>query len=124
MVAVLADERVNHRLSEIGEVVGNVVGEVAVFGAAPHSLDGIEIGGIGREPFDAQPIGLLLPQKADRFAMDVETIQHDDQLPALLAMQLPQKGHDVGRYDVAGIELPIEIDPLPLGRKRYGPHRR
>jgi hypothetical protein len=38
-----------------GQIVGREVGEVAILGVAPDRLDGIEIGRVGRQPFDDDP---------------------------------------------------------------------
>lgn len=119
MVAILTDQRIAGGFAELIEIGRSVIGQVAVLGAAPHGLHRVEIRRVGRKPLDRQPISALLLEESRRFAMNIEAIQNDDQLAANLPMQMPQEGHDIGGYDVAGIELPVGIDALPLGGKRY-----
>ena len=127
MVAVLANQGIDDGFTKFIESVRYVVGQIAILGATPHGFYRIEIGRVGREPLDRQPTSALLLQKSRRFAMNIEAIQHDDQLSANLPMQMPQKGDDIGGHDIAGVELPVGIDPPPLGTceelsERFGLH--
>jgi len=40
---------------ELGDVIGNVVGKIAVLGLAPNILDGIEFRSIRWQPRDFEP---------------------------------------------------------------------
>ena len=123
-VAVLTDQRVDDGVFQFIEVTGHVVGQVAVLGAAPHGFDGIEIWRVSGQPLDREPASGLLLQDSHRLAMDVEAVQNDDQLPTDLPMQSAQKGDHIIRHDVAVVELPVDVDPLPLWGERDRADRR
>src|SRR6187200_3073943 len=51
--------------------------------------------------------------------MNVEPIQHHDQLPALQAMQRAEEGDNIGGHDVVFVKLPIGADAVALRRQRH-----
>ena len=96
-------------------MVGCVVRQITILGAAPHRLDRIEIRSISRQPLDGQPTRTLFSQQANRLAMHVETIQDDDQVFPQHAMKPTQELDDIGGHDVVVVEPPIGMDTSALG---------
>ena len=98
---------VNDGVVEVIDVVGDEVGQSRVLGVAPEGFDRIEVGRVGREPFDVEPSCSPLVQSAHGRAMDVEPIQDHDQRPPMQTMQLSQVPHHV-----AGSHVPILHDEV------------
>lgn len=124
MVTVLADERIGGGSSEIIQIGWSIIGQIGVLGAAPHGLNGIQIGRICGKPFDCRPNCALLLQESCRFARHVEAIENNERLPAEMAMQVTQKSHDIGCHDVVfirflcGESVTYFARPMPAVRRR------
>ena len=64
---------------ELGDVIRDVVGQVAVLGLTPNILDGIEVGGVTRKPCHGQPRAARPLQAADGRAMGSQTVADQQQ---------------------------------------------
>ena len=92
---------------ELIDVVGDEVGQSRVLGVAPEGFDRIEVGRVGREPFDVEPSRSPLVQSAHGRAMDVEPIQDDDQGAPMNSVQPTQVADHV-----AGPHVPVLHDEV------------
>ena len=61
---------------QLPDVVGNEVGQVAVLGLVPYVLDGIEVGGVGRQPLHLEPVAARLFQATYGRTMDRPAVTH------------------------------------------------
>ncbi len=77
------------------DVLGDEVGQVGVLGAVPDLLDGIELGGVGGQPFEGKGAAVALGQPAGGRAMDVASIPHDDEVPAQASPNRVQEVNDL-----------------------------
>ena len=100
---------------EAVEVGGNEVGEFRVFGVAPKRLDRIEIGCVGRQPYDVELPRAALVQLTDGQAMDVQAIHHDDERSPVLATKSAKIADDVRRPDVPLLDREV-LSNLPAAR--------
>lgn len=101
-----------HLVLDLGDVVGSDVRKAAVFERGPDLLDGVEFGGIGREPFDV-PAGRR-GQGVGHAAVPVGAaeIPQEEQGPSLMAGEVAEEAEDVGPADIPlGMEGQVEGDP-------------
>lgn len=62
---------------QLSDLVGDEVGQVAVLGLVPHVLDGIEFGGVGRQPLHLEPIAARLLQATYGRTVDRPAVTHE-----------------------------------------------
>ena len=105
------------RVVELVDVVGNEVGQSRVLGVAPEGFDRIEIGRVGRKPFDVEPTRSALVQSANGRTVDVEPIQDHDQRPPMKTMQLSQVAHHVAGPHVPVLHDEVRSNPSPSRRE-------
>jgi hypothetical protein len=121
-IGALFTERLSCSCSQVFGIVGNEVGQVAPFGMVPELFDRIEFWGIGGQPFDLQPRGLLLLQQADCFAMYTPAIQYDDQRPPQLSMQHAEETDDLFGRNVVIVEVEVTAQTQCPGSHAQGAH--
>jgi hypothetical protein len=97
--------RVENLAMQVHDVVGNEVGQIAIFRVVPTLLDGIQFGRIGRQPFECEPIGMIGVEVGRCRPMYRPAIPHHDRPAAAMFMELLQKpdgfiGIDVFRCDM------------------------
>src|SRR5262249_31684851 len=90
----------------------------------PQSLDRIEIGSVGGQVLDVEPIIVLGGEQPLSRAMYAPAIPDQDDRPAQLTMQLPNETVDVGRDDVARLHVKIAAHAMACGRQRQSGDRR
>ena len=87
-----------------------MIGHAVILEVAPHILDRIEFGCVGRQPFDRES-RVDRPPILELFAaMGVESIPHENDVSSKMAEQIVQEGNDLGRADVL-IRMPMQIEP-------------
>src|SRR4030042_4344221 len=72
-------ERVVNGLPEVGDILRDEVGQIAVLGLRPYLFIGIEVGSIGRQPFNPQsPWESFLKPPSGR-AMRLRAVQDQEE---------------------------------------------
>jgi hypothetical protein len=90
------------RLMERPEVLRANIGQGVLLPVGPDVLDRIELRGITRQVFDAQPWAILMNEAARDLALvRRQPIPYDRQRSWDVAQQRPQKLHDLGTFDAA-----------------------
>ena len=101
-------------------ILRNEVSQVGVFGSVPHLLIGVEIGGVGRQPFDVQPSGKTLSQTACGRAMHRPAVPHQDNAFGKMLQQCGHEGFGLVGGDIVVEHVEIETQSTPLRRERDG----
>lgn len=92
---------------QVVEVVGNKVGQVAILRVIPALLDGIQLWGIGRQPLELEPIGMIFIEVGRRGTMHSPAIPHQNHSPGAMFMQLLQKPNRIFGIDIFRRDLKI-----------------
>jgi hypothetical protein len=69
---VLVVEGLADQIAELEGIVGYSVAQVRVLGMVPARFDRVQIGSLGRQPFDTHPVGSLLLQQSHCRAMRIQ----------------------------------------------------
>ena len=93
-------EHLGDGVVETVEVGGDEVGALRVFGVTPERLDRIEVGCVGRRPFDVEPLRAAFVQLADGRAMNVEAIHDDEEWSPVLTTESAEIADQFRRPDV------------------------
>jgi hypothetical protein len=109
-------DRFDDGIVEMVDVVGDEVRQGGVFGVAPQRLDGVQVGSVGRQPFDRKPVRTTCPQTLDRRAMHAPTIEHDEERFAMLTVQGIEVAHHVLGADVVDVEAKRQAHSSPARR--------
>lgn len=113
------DEEVGGLVVEMVEVAGDEVGTVTVFEVAPEGFDGIEVGGVGREPFECEA-GALLQESADRGTFVHRAIvPDDDHLAAKMFEEVAEEGGHAGGVEGA-VDEGLEVEIAAKRFRRQG----
>jgi hypothetical protein len=86
----------------------------------PPRLDGVEFGGVSREPFELDVFGARRVDLLGGRAMDLPSIPDDDQPPAKLATKLLDELDYRRRADVFFMNLERQADPPSRRGERDG----
>lgn len=108
---------------DLPDIIGGEVGEAAVFEIGPELLDGVELGGVGWEPFDV-PVGSGREPPAD-LAVPVgpSKIPQQDHRAPEVPVEVAEEAEDVRSPDVfPGMQGQIEGDAAPARGDHEGPH--
>ena len=88
---------------------GDEVADLVCLEIAPHVLDGIEFGSIGRQAFDHDVSSgaghVVLNQAA---AVDRRTVPDDGPFSRYMPLEVPEELDDLGSLDAAGVDLEVE----------------
>ena len=87
-------------VSDLVDVVGKEVCQVAVLRLGPRVFDRIEFGRLGRQPLDGEPRTMLLWQSFRRGAMHRPAIAYRDDRTPQMTMHFPQEPNRVIRAGV------------------------
>ena len=118
MVSVLLSERRADVAFQMGGIVGDEVGRVAMLRVAPSRFDRVQLRGVGGQPLDVDILEARGGEPLGGRAMHGPAIPTDDQgLPPLTAKLL----HEVDDFvcvNVALVNLKRRTDVTPGGRER------
>ena len=109
---------VDYGVCQVTEVVGNEVGQGRVLGMAPSRLDGVQVGSVGRQPLDREPVRAAGPQAFDRRAVHAPAIEHDDQRSAMLTVQGVKVAHHILGADVVDVHAKRQPYATSIRRDR------
>lgn len=113
------DEEVGGFVIEVFEVTGNEVGAVAVFEVAPEGFNGVEVGGVGGQPFEGESRNLL-EETAEGGAFVHGAVVPDDHHPtAEMLQQVAEEGSDAGGVERA-VDEGAEVEVAAKGFRRQG----
>jgi hypothetical protein len=90
---------------QMKDVVGDEIGQVAIFRVIPALFDGIQLRRIGRQPLEIKPIGMIFFEIRRRRPMHRPAIPNHDYPTTAMLVQFLQKpdgfvGIDICRRDV------------------------
>src|SRR4051794_11435177 len=88
IMAVVLEQAVESAM-ELGDVVGDEIGKVAVLGLTPNVFDGVEIWGVARKPRHFQPRATV--QTTDSRAVRGQAIADQQQRAAQVVMHLAEE---------------------------------
>ena len=100
-------------------VIGPPVGQLG-FGAMPHALIGIQLGGIGREVLHVQAGEGPTEVTNARPPMDATVVPEHDQRAAQVSEQVAQECADRSQADVCRVQLVGETEVSAARADRYG----
>lgn len=120
MLRASPSQRLADGSAQMVHVLSDEVGQVGVLGSIPQLLIGIEIGGIGWQPFDVQPLGKTLSQTACGRAMHRPAVPHQDNAFGKMFQQRGHKGFGLVGGDIAVEHVKIKTQSTPLRRERNG----
>ena len=104
-VVLDVSEPVADAAAQATEMVRGRVGERRGVQVGPERFDGIELGGIGGEPFDIQPATVPLECRAgEAAAVGGEAIPEEENRTPAMTPQGVEKAHQVGTVDTAAVE--------------------
>lgn len=119
MIGYLTLQRRSDGPLQVGRVVWDKVGQIAVLGVAPPRFNRIEFWCVGGQPFE---FNVPQPRSQDAFGcgtMHAPTIEYDNQRAAKTFSQRFDKCDRFGRTNVVRVNLKRHADVLPLGRKSH-----
>jgi len=108
---------------QCAEVIGGEIRQIPVFGSAPEAFHGVEIRGVGREPFDIDALPVGQPELDIFCPMRAAAVPDKNESAGKMATQLLEEAKHLCGSDVVGIQGPIEIESLPTGRGAEGADR-
>jgi hypothetical protein len=104
-----APERTACMVAEVAEVLRAEVGQLVVLPVPPDELDGIQLGGICRQPFEGDPAVLRVDELADEAApVHGEAIPNDQQLARHMAQEVLQELDSLRAADRPGKEAEVK----------------
>ena len=115
-------EQVLERVVELGDIIRDEVGEVAVFRLAPNILNRVEFGRITGKPRYVQPRAASLVQAADRRAVGGQAIADQQQRTTQLVMHAAEEPDHVVGAGVMVQEVVVHAETLGpgcAGESRY-----
>ena len=112
-------EEVGGFVVELVEVEGDEVGAVAVFEVAPKGFDGVEVGGVGRQPFEGESRDLLEETAEGGPLVHRAVVPDDDHLAAEMFEEVAEEGGDAGGVERA-IDEGAEVEIAAKGFRRQG----
>jgi hypothetical protein len=99
---MFAEHGPGHLVSEVVQVSGNEVGQLAIFGMSPGMIDHIEVGGIGGSLLDMDPVAIEVVQEPCGFLMATEAVPNNQQWALEMAPQLLHKRKEVVPSEILG----------------------
>lgn len=139
--AAQASERGAEMSRQRGHVIRAPIGQRG-FRPVPHTLVGVQLGGVRREELHVQPRERAT-EVADHLAtVNPAVVPQDDHRPPQMTEQVAEEGADLGVVDVGGVEPVVEaymlaprtdrhagdhgdlVVPLPAAQTRRLPSRR
>jgi len=126
---------------QCGHVIRPPIGQRG-FCPVPHTLVGVQLGGVGRKEGHVQPWERATEGANDLATVDAAVVPQDEHRPPQMTEQVAEEGTDLGVVDVGGVELVVEahvlaprtdrhagddgdlVVPLPEAQKRRLPPRR
>ena len=113
------DEKVGGFIVEVSEVAGEEITAMTVFEMTPELFDGIEFGGVGREPFEREP-GEAFQQFADGGAFVHRTVvPDDDNFTGDLSEEFAEEAGDAGGIEGA-VDESLKVQVATKGFRRDG----
>lgn len=97
------------------------VDQITILAVVPDLLNWIKVRRIGRQPFNADSLGMGLQVAPQCFCpMDTPSI-HDEYHPAAnISRDGPQEGNHILSTDVFSLNAPVKPDPASMGGKSKG----
>ena len=115
-------EAIVERSFQIREVVNRGIGQGGIIRIVPKGLQGIELGGIGRQPFNPQPRLVSSEDLGGESAsMSRQSIPEQDHFAAAMPSQLLEELDDLKAADASGMEFEPPIPASSFGW--LGPQR-
>lgn len=93
------------------DIIGNKVGQIAIFGMIPHHFHRVQVWGIGWQPLDLEPIRMGSLEQMNGLAMRAQPVQHDDKLVPQPPVQKGQEGDHLLGADVVLMDLKVQTQP-------------
>jgi len=110
---------------EIGRALGSVVGKRVSLQMFPNSFHRIELGGVGREGFRADPACPVEESANENGPVNVQAIPEKDDRASKVFLKFPEKGDQVlGRHVLVRQESEVKSHAPPTRRDRDRPDRR
>ena len=113
-------ERPFNSIGQVVNVLVNVIGQVAVLGSIPDLFVGVEVRGIGRQPFDANAFWKTLQQSPSGRTMNHPTVPHQDDAFRQVNQQLSHKRFGSVSIDVLVGQSEVQSQATTLWRDRNG----
>lgn len=110
-------QRVEHREHQLWKVSRATVGE-PLLGELPNALIGVELGGVGGEPLEVQPLGASAQLLHQLATMRTAAVPEHEDVASDLLQQLSQEVASLELPDVLGVELEVKVQTLAAGRHR------
>ena len=101
-------DRLKNSFTKCLNVLGNMVGQVRVFASIPDLFNGIEIGGVGRQPLDIDPASKTFAQTFSSRAMNRPAIHDQDNAARQTLQKVCHKEFKIVGTDVFRLEIEIE----------------
>ena len=113
------DEKVGGFVVEVFEVAGDEITTMTVFEMTPELFDGIEFGGVGREPFEREA-GEAFQQFADSGSFVHRAVVPDDEdLAGDLSEEFAEEVGDAGGIEGA-VDEGLKVQVATKGFRRDG----
>lgn len=96
---------------EFVDIIGNDVGQIAVFGLVPHVFDGIKVRGVCWKPFDRKPLNTFFQQLPDGRSMGRQTVPHENERTPQVQVNLAQEPNEVRSSCVVVKEFVVQAQP-------------
>lgn len=119
-VALHVAESDAHTAAQVRETFRGRISERRGVEVRPERFDGIKLGGIGREPFHAQPATVLGERRAgEAAAVGGEAIPDEENPTPPMTPERVQEAHDVGTLDASATEGQEPSQALTRGRGKH-----
>lgn len=116
-------EGIEQREHQVVAIAGPSVGEF-LLGQLPDAFVGVELRGICREAFQAQPLGSATEILDQSASVGAATVPEDDHVAAQVLEQMAQEIAGLCLLDVLLVELKVEVQAPAFGGDRNARDRR
>ena len=114
-------DRLKNTCSKCVNVLRNMVGQVCVFASIPDLFNWVEIGRVGRQPFDIDPASKTFTQPFSSRAMNRPAIHNQDNAPRQVLQNFRHEEFESIGTDV--VRLKVEIEPQMTAFRRNAENR-
>ncbi len=113
-------DRLKNSFAKCVNVLGNIVGQVCVFASIPDLFNRVEIGGVGRQPFDIDPASKTFMQTFCSRAMNRPAVHDQDNAARQMLQKVRHEEFEIIGTDVVRLKVEIEPQMTAFGRDAEG----